>query len=305
MAIIVHNNSMSDEIISLKNVNKGFRSGFLSQKKQILFDVSFSVKKGSVVGFIGGNGAGKSTTMKTMLGLIKPDSGNVLYFGGQKYSKNHFKKIGFLPERPQFYKFLSGYEFLIYYGKLSKCFKGAELKQRVLDVLKEVGLFDFKDQLIGSYSKGMNQRVGIAQAILHRPEFIVLDEPLSGLDPDGRFELSQIIVRAATQLGTSILFSSHLLDDTEKICDHIVIIKKGRITFDGSMQNLITSGDEGYLVNYIKNNKNLSLSCDDQKDLTLKIDQLNKEQVKIINVRRKTKTLEEAYVSIINNENNP
>ncbi len=289
-------------VLEVSNLHKSYPSGFLGRKAEVLRGVNFQVREGAVVGFIGANGAGKSTTIKSILGLVKPDSGGIRYFGDKKITPNLFKEIGFLPERPNFYKFLSGKEFLTYYARLSNKLSGVRLKEQVDLTLKKVHLFEDKDKLIKSYSKGMIQRIGIAQALIHDPKLIILDEPLSGLDPDGRYQLSQIIKGAATE-GKTIFFSSHLLDDTERLCDDIVIIKGGVITFQGALNDVLSKTTSSFTITYIENGKSVNMVVNDERELNKEISQLVNKQLVITNVSRKNKSLEEAYVSMVSDQN--
>jgi len=289
-------------VLEVNNLQKSFATGFLGTKVSVLRGVSFNVREGAVVGFIGANGAGKSTTIKSILGLIKPDSGEISYFGQKKFNPDLFKKIGFLPERPNFYKFLTGKEFLSYYGRLSNKLSGAKLKEQIDIVLKKVHLFEDKDKLIKSYSKGMVQRIGIAQALIHDPQFIILDEPLSGLDPDGRYQLTQIIKQAAND-GKTIFFSSHLLDDTERLCDDIVVIKKGLITFQGSIDEVLSQTKSSYTISFSNAGKRSSLVVEDEETLNKEISNLVAKKINITDVSRKNKSLEEAYVAMVSDEN--
>ncbi len=284
-------------VLEVNDLCKSFRTGFFSRKVEVLKNVSFSVQEGSVVGFIGANGAGKSTTIKSILGLIQPDSGNITYFDKEKISPKLFKKIGFLPERPNFYNFLSGKEFLLYYGQLSNNLFGKVLNERVDRVLKKVHLYGDKDKKIKSYSKGMIQRIGIAQALVHDPKFIVLDEPLSGLDPDGRYQLSQIIKNAARE-GKTIFFSSHLLDDTEKLCDKILVIENGMITFSDEISKILGGTQVSFVINYVDKGQKKSVKVIGENELNNKIHQLVSKKIIISDIHKKQKSLEEAYVSL-------
>lgn len=233
--------------LEVSNLNKTFRDKLTLKKRQVLFDVSFSVPERSITGFLGSNGAGKTTSIKSLLGLLKVDDGDIRFFNSQfKDFRDH---IGYLPERPYFYEYLTGSEFLVFYGQLSLKLSKKDIRLRASRQLDKVGLGHAKDKLLRNYSKGMLQRVGLAQAIIHEPKFLILDEPVSGLDPDGRSQVSEII-KELGEGGTTIFFSSHLLDDVERLCDRLVIIDHGRVYFNGKKDDFIKSQDSGYEIQY-------------------------------------------------------
>lgn len=222
-------------IVEVKSLNKRFRTDFYKRPNVALKDVSFQIQQGRFVGFIGPNGAGKSTTIKCLLELIFADSGEI-YFFGEKFSLKHRAEIGFLPERPFFQEFLSGYEFLKLHWDLSR--KPARgFSVRADEVLKLVKLHHAKDKKLKEYSKGMLQRIGIAQALICEPEFLILDEPMSGLDPDGRILIKQIL-RELRDKKMTVLMSTHLLEDVEELCDDLLIIHSGVIEYNGEVQKL-------------------------------------------------------------------
>ena len=170
-----------ETILSVRNLKKSYRKGAFGKPVNALKGVSFDVQAGSITGFLGANGAGKTTTIKCLLGLSLPDSGEVRFFGSPELTADSKRRIGFLPERPYFYEYLTGREFLKFYGQLSARISSSELNQRIDNLLKRVGLQFAGDRQLRGYSKGMLQRVGIAQALVHRPDFIILDEPMTGL----------------------------------------------------------------------------------------------------------------------------
>lgn len=241
-----------DKAIEVQNVLKSFKVGFLGKKKQILKDISFHVPQGKTTGFVGNNGSGKTTSLKCILQFITPDSGDILFWGKElnQQSKN---KIGYLPERPYLYEFLTGMEYLKFHWNLADHDKPRNFLQRAHDSLKKVNLFEARDTLLRKYSKGMLQRIGIAQAIIHEPELLILDEPMSGLDPDGRFLVKEIL-KEEKKRGTTIFFSSHLLQDMEELCSHLCAIHEG---------NMIYNGD---LTTFISQYKNLELAFQAHKD---------------------------------------
>lgn len=220
-------------ILEVKSLFKKFRTDFYKKPNIALSDVSFSIQQGRFVGLIGPNGAGKSTTIKCLLELIFPDKGEILFFG-EKFSLKHRAKIGFLPERPFFQEFLSGVEFLRLHWDLSGKPR-AKFSSKCAEVLDLVKLTHAKDKKLKDYSKGMLQRIGIAQALICEPEFLILDEPMSGLDPDGRILIKQIL-RELREKKFSVLMSSHLLEDVEELCDDLLIIHAGKVEYSGEVQ---------------------------------------------------------------------
>ncbi|MCD6454606.1 MAG: ABC transporter ATP-binding protein [Candidatus Aminicenantes bacterium] len=230
--------------IEIKDVRKSYKQGFFLEKKEVLHGVSFKVKTGAVVGLLGPNGAGKTTTIKILMGISNPDSGEVYIFG-KSQSKMVREKIGFLPETPYFYDYLTGREIL-------KSFAGffsikVNVERRIDEVIELVGLKGHENKWLRSYSKGMLQRIGLAQAILHDPQLLVLDEPMSGLDPMGRREFRDIIT-SLKKRGKTILFSSHILQDVEMICDEVVMIYNGRVIKQGVLEEMLSGEIKYYEV---------------------------------------------------------
>jgi ABC-2 type transport system ATP-binding protein len=221
------------KILEVKSIFKKFKTDFYKKPTVVLKDVSFSIEQGRFVGFIGPNGAGKSTTIKCLLELIFPDEGSI-YFFGTKLSLDHRSKIGFLPERSFFQDFLSGQEFLKLHWDLSQK-PGRNFEAKASEILELVKLSHAKDKKLKDYSKGMLQRIGIAQALICEPEFLILDEPMSGLDPDGRILIKQIL-RALREKKMTVLMSSHLLEDVEELCDDLLIIHSGVVEYSGEVQ---------------------------------------------------------------------
>lgn len=221
---------MTESVIKLKNIKKSI-SG-----TEILHGISFEVKKGEVFGFIGPNGAGKTTTLKTILGIIEATDGEIKIFGKNPREREVQKKIGFMPENTYLYKYLTGDEFLDFsagFYDLEKDF----LENRKNWILEKVGLSHARDRRLSTYSKGMLQRIGIAQAILHDPELIFLDEPMSGLDPIGRKMIKDLLLELKNA-GKTIFLNSHILSDVELICDRFAIIFGGNIIATDTIKNL-------------------------------------------------------------------
>lgn len=220
------------KILEVKHLNKTFPGGLFEKNRQVLKDVSFTLPSGETTGFVGSNGSGKTTSIKCMLDFMRPDSGEILFFG-KPLDLDAKKRIGYLPERPYLYEFLTGMEFLRLHWNLVQDSQ-KDFIDRAYEALKRVDLFEARDKKLRQYSKGMLQRVGIAQAILNKPDLLILDEPMSGLDPDGR-GLVKDILRDESKRGTSLFFSSHLLQDMEELCTHLVVINKGVIIYDGDL----------------------------------------------------------------------
>lgn len=213
---------------------------------EILSDVSLSVPEHSIFGFLGANGAGKTTLIHLIVGLRRPVTGEVRLRGHFAASREARMQIGYLPERPYFYEHLTGEGLLYYFGALSGM-KRAAVTSRIPQVLSRVGMERARKVELRRYSKGMLQRIGIAQAILHDPEFLVLDEPMSGLDPVGRKEIRELILDLARE-GRAIFFSSHVIPDVEAICDRVAVIQKGRIIKHGSTQEFFQDGASEFEV---------------------------------------------------------
>ena len=234
-------------MIKIEHLHKTYRSGFLMKPKLALKDVSFSVEPGQVYGFIGPNGAGKSTTIKVLTGLLNFDSGTVLVNGISPRDVKSRRFVGYSPEQPYFYDYLTGRELLRFYGKLVGL-DGAELDKRIgwaLDLLHANK--DWIDRRLRSYSKGMMQRVGIAQAILGKPKLLILDEPMSGLDPMGRRDVREAIMELNRD-GVTIFYSSHLLSDVESISHKVAMIVDGKIVREGTVDEITESCGVEYHV---------------------------------------------------------
>lgn len=211
------------------------------KRSTVLTDVSLTVRQGEIFGFLGHNGAGKTTTMKILLGLLRATSGKVEVLGAPAGEVDAHARIGYLPESPYFYDYLTAEEFLTFYGKLAKLSAGA-IRSRVPELLKRVGLEEARHRQLRKFSKGMLQRIGLAQAMVHDPELIILDEPMSGLDPMGRKEVRDLILSLRDQ-GKTVFFSTHILSDVEMICDRVGILARGRMLAQGRVEDLV--GEQG------------------------------------------------------------
>lgn len=203
----------------------------------VLSDISLSVGRGEIFGFLGHNGAGKTTTMKVLLGLLRATSGHVELLGSSVEHVATRARIGYLPESPYFYDYLTADEFLCFYGKLAGLDRET-VQKRIPQLLERVSLTEARHRQLRKFSKGMLQRVGLAQALIHDPELVILDEPMSGLDPIGRKEVRDLILSLRDQ-GKTVFFSTHIISDVEMICDRVGIVSKGRIRSVGRIEDLV------------------------------------------------------------------
>jgi ABC-2 type transport system ATP-binding protein len=234
-------------VVTVENVSKSYASGFWRKRVRVLSDLSFAVSRNEIVGFLGPNGAGKTTTMKILNRLAFPDSGTVTVFGEEAGRRAETRRrIGFMPEQPYFYEYLTGGEFLSLCGHLNGLARW-ETRKRSKEMLARVGLAEAAGLAIRKYSKGMLQRLGLAQALLHDPELVILDEPMSGLDPMGRVEVRNLI-RELKDAGKTVFFSSHIISDLEALCDRVVMLHRGVKIAEGSVEDLV--GKEG--VQYVE-----------------------------------------------------
>ena len=231
---------VSDEkAIEVINLNKSFKKSVFEKTKHVLKNVSFDVPKNKTTGFVGNNGSGKTTSIKCLFEFIFKDSGDIRFFN-QAMGPEIRKRIGYLPERPYLYEFLTAEEFLKFHLDLSKKNRnGQNVDILISEVLNKVGLIDVKTRPLRSFSKGMLQRAGLAQALIHKPEILILDEPMSGLDPDGRL-LVKDILREEKKKGITIFFSSHLLQDMEELCDHLVAIHHGEVIYNNDLKSFMS-----------------------------------------------------------------
>lgn len=249
-------------ILSVDDLAKTFSVGFLgalpgfrrlpwqikgiAQTVHAVKGISFAVEPGEIFGFLGPNGAGKTTTIKMLMGLIRPTSGTGTVLGRPLNDKNARARLGYLPEQPYFYEHLKPMEFLDFYGGLFPM-TARERRERARKLLDRVGLSHALDRPIRKFSKGMVQRIGIAQALINAPDLVVLDEPMSGLDPLGRKEIRDLIFELKQQ-GVTVFFSSHILQDVEQICDRVAILVRGKLHRIGRIQALLEAGDGGVEV---------------------------------------------------------
>jgi len=230
----------SEQIITVHHLSKIFKVGFWGRRVTAVDELSLDVQRGEIYGFLGPNGAGKTTTIKMLMGLIYPSQGTAHLFGQPVGDRAAKAKVGFLPESPYFYDYLTSREFLRFYGHLFGLL-GSMLEKRIDELLELVGMVHARDLQLRKFSKGMLQRVGIAQALINDPELVILDEPMSGLDPIGRKEVRDLIVRLK-ESGKTVMFSSHILHDAELLCDRVAMIMKGKLVACGLVSELIDHG---------------------------------------------------------------
>jgi ABC-2 type transport system ATP-binding protein len=235
---------MAGPAIEIENLTKDYPFGFLHlRKKRSLENLTMQVEDGEVFGFLGPNGAGKSTTIKLLMSLIFPTAGTARILGKPISDIEMHRDVGYLPEQPYFYDYLTAAELLDYFARFHDL-KAAERRQRVAQMLKKVGLQTARKIQLRKYSKGMLQRVGLAQAILHDPKVVILDEPMSGLDPVGRREVRDIILELKKD-GKTVMFSTHILSDAEMLCDRVGVIVGGKLRGVGAPGTLVDMKTQG------------------------------------------------------------
>jgi len=235
-----------ESAVEIENLVKVFRPQFGGRPLRAVDKVSISIAPGEVYGLIGPNGSGKSTTMKALLGLVAPSSGTCRIFGEDSLAVDSREQVGFLPENPYFYKHLSGAETLRFYGKLCGL-RGKNLEGRVDELLDLVDLEGARDRRLGGYSKGMLQRIGLAQALVQEPRLVILDEPTAGVDPIGSREIRDLIF-ALKERGITVFLCSHLLEQVQEVCDRVGIIFRGRMIREGQLDELLSIEDQTELV---------------------------------------------------------
>lgn len=241
---LAKNESMPAAAIEIENLTKDYPFGFLHlKKKRSLEGLTMQVENGEVFGFLGPNGAGKSTTIKLLVGLIFPEAGTARILGKPITDIEMHRNIGYLPEQPYFYDYLTAAEVLDYFARFHDL-TAADRKERVTRMLKKVGLETAGKIQLRKYSKGMLQRVGLAQAILHDPQVVILDEPMSGLDPIGRREVRDIILELKRD-GKTVMFSTHILSDAEMLCDRVGVIVGGKLRGVGAPGEIVGMKAQG------------------------------------------------------------
>src|SRR6056297_679423 len=302
--------------ISIQGLTKTYSQGLFKDKVLAVDDLSMTIPEGSVVGLIGSNGAGKTTTIYCILGTLIPNEGTISIFGHLPQSLEARKRIGFQSEIFNTYDFLKPEKALSFYGKLAGM-DSHDLKDQIEKKLYRLGLAGATNQKVKSFSKGMNQRLGIAQALLHDPDLLILDEPFTGLDPQGRREILEIIQEEKVK-GKTIFFSSHILSDIERVCDKVVMMRKGKVVLAGDIDQVTSITDNWCIsVKGWKKEKERMLAgieyeivdFDGKTDLI--IQQAEKEKalqilldsgIKIVGLHPKMQSLEELYLELDNKE---
>jgi ABC-2 type transport system ATP-binding protein len=239
---------VADVQLSVQNLRKTFHPGLFEEPIEVLKGLSFDVRRGEIFGFLGPNGAGKTTTIKAIMELIFPDSGTISVCGFPHTSLEAKRRIGFMTESPYVYPHLTGREFLRFCAELLGVDRSQQ-EDRISQVLDDVGMAGSGDRMMGTYSKGMLQRVALGQALLGDPELLILDEPMSGLDPIGRRDVRDMILRQAAA-GVTVFFSSHIIPDVEALCDRVAIVVDGRVRAVGTVRDLVSREADRYEVTF-------------------------------------------------------
>ena len=235
------------QVVEIENLTKDFAVGFWKKRPvRALDSLNLQINQGEIFGFLGPNGAGKSTTIKLLMNLLYPTSGTARILGAHVSSTAMRGRIGYLPENPYFYDYLTPVEFLSYVGHLFGL-GTAELKKRTRALIEDVGLSHAENRQLRKFSKGMVQRLGIAQALINEPEVVFFDEPMSGLDPLGRMDVRRIILSLKTR-GATVFFSSHILPDVEAICDRVAILNHGKLQEVGALADILKVGVKGHEI---------------------------------------------------------
>lgn len=308
-------------VIQFKNVSKHFEDGIVPKKIQVLNDVSFTIEPGSTYAFLGPNGAGKTTTIKLILNFLQPSSGDIKIFDTSPQNSQIRKKIGYVSDHPYFYEYLTAREYLQFCAELYHLPKNQTV-EKIHSMLKLVGLGESAEVKLRKFSRGMGQRLSFAQALLHNPELIILDEPLNGLDPFGRKDLKNLILDMKSK-GKTIFFSSHILEDSEVLADYVIFIDKGKIIYQDKLTNIKDkfrksysiqfSGDnnklENFAQNYFKDNYQLlPNNLLQEKIAAEKLDDCIKKSkeagLNIINIEKSESKLEDIFISLIVRDNN-
>ncbi len=305
-------------ILVIEELTKHFKRGFWGRKVKALENLNLEVEKGEVFGFLGPNGAGKTTTIKILLQLIFPTRGRAWIMGKPIQDRSIHRNIGYMPESPYFYRFLTAKEFLHFFGRLNG-FSRAERARKTKEVLKTVGLEDAGDVRIGEFSKGMTQRIGLAQSMLTDPDLILMDEPLSGVDPIGRAEIRDTILTLRDR-GKTIFFCSHILSDVESICERVAILNHGKLLETGKISELVHRGEirfEAHVRNVTEEQKKslaanalasrehgdgLFLTLPNQYSVDTLLNQIHGTNVKLVSLNERRESLESYFMRLIGEE---
>lgn len=306
-------------LIETQNLSKEYSSRFSKQKVNALNDFSFTVNEGEIFGLLGPNGAGKTTLIKILLAITFQTSGTAKIFGLDARDSKWKKRVGYLPENHKFPNYLTGEQVLGYYGELSGMKNDSKMKQRIDEMLALMNLTEWRKTRIKKYSKGMMQKLGLAQSMLSNPDLIFLDEPTDGVDPIGRKEIRDILHELKAK-GTTIFLNSHLLSEVEMICDRVAILNKGDLIKEGNVHDLTQaenifmihtasalSADLKQKVSQIDANAGVGdneIHTETQIETLNKIiDLLRSNNISIKTINQKTSTLEELFINVINKDN--
>lgn len=292
-------------VIEVINLNKTYKQKL--KRVKALNNMSFKVEEGQICGFLGPNGAGKSTTLKIMMDLIRADSGKVLINGIESTKTDSRKKVGFMPENPPYIDSLTGRELLLFSARMHNI-DYQKAKKRADELLEMLDLLSSADKKLRNYSKGMIQRVGFASTLIIEPDLLILDEPMSGLDPIGRYKFKNIL-KEVKNSGTTIFFSSHIIADIEDICDSVIIVKDGRMVKELTQQDMKSMAVEGYRIVVPKDAELKGIEKVEKLENGLQViyvkqELLNKtihnlKDVKIISIEPIKRSLEEIFVKEI------
>jgi ABC-2 type transport system ATP-binding protein len=287
-------------VIEIKGLRKVYRSAFLRREVVGLDHLDLEVEANQVFGFLGPNGAGKSTALKILTGIIQATDGFAAIAGEEVGSPKARRMLGFMPEFPTFHDFLRADEFLTFYGELSGMTR-AELPDRIAAVLERVGLPGVQARTLRTFSKGMLQRIGLAQAVLHDPEVVILDEPMSGLDPVGRRDVRRLI-ESLKEHGKTVLFSSHVLHDVEEVADRVTVVRQGRNVLSGTIDELLSGQrfevvvrDQPQLGEWSITNEGFRTFCADHDEAQRLIRALVEGGNSVLRVQRERRSLEELF----------
>ena len=311
----------SSPAIEVEHLCKTYREGVFRRNAQAaLKGVSFDVRRGEIFGLLGPNGAGKTTFVKIMLGIIRKSSGQATLLGHHAGARAGRQRVGYLPEHLRVPRHMSGFSALRYFGKLSGL-SGKQIRERQHSVLDMVGLTDRAKDRVTKYSKGMLQRLGLAQALLHRPELLFLDEPTDGLDPVGRSDVRQIIFELKEQ-GRTIFLNSHLLQEVEMVCDRVAILDRGALRSVGALHEIMPRGEgielelelrgDGNLARsaieqhpvihsqaLAENHFSVTIQLEEQDQVDSCVDALRQQGISIERLARRRMSLEDAFLNIL------
>jgi ABC-2 type transport system ATP-binding protein len=307
-------------VIETKDLSKEYNASRISKQKVLaLNNFTFEVNEGEIFGLLGPNGAGKTTLIKILLAITFPTRGTAKVFGMDASNSKWKSKVGYLPENHKFPNYLTGEQVLSYYGRLSGLHSGVEFHKKINDMLEVMNLTQWKQTKIKKYSKGMMQKLGLAQSMLNEPDLIFLDEPTDGVDPIGRKEIRDILIDLKKK-GKTIFLNSHLLSEVEMICDRVAILNKGDLVKEGNVEDL-TKSENIFIIETIEpisiqlkqkilafdgnagigeNEINTESGIEHVNDI---VDVLRKDKIKLKSLQQKTSTLEELFINVINKDN--